>query len=116
MFRSAILREKFGSETIVNAAVQRIRHVTMTNPEPQVGQFYRHYKGGVYKIMDFVYEEKTARKMVVYQSASLFPMNRADLCSVKWARPLDTFFSEVNYEKSRFPRFILLNKYSGVRS
>ena len=56
-----------------------------------VGKTYRHFKGGMYKIIDIAVHSENASVLVIYQSVK-DP-------SLVWARPLDMFLSDVDKEK-----------------
>ena len=58
--------------------------------EKMVGKKYKHFKGGMYEVVDIAVHSETSELMVVYKSCS------QSLC---WVRPLDMFLSEVDKEK-----------------
>lgn len=61
-----------------------------------IGKTYRHFKGGLYKIVDIAVHSENAVVLVIYRSVK-------DPTLV-WARPLDMFLSDVdkeNYPLSR---------------
>lgn len=62
-----------------------------------VGKVYRHFKGGIYKIVDIVYSCKNLDLIIIYSSIRC-PEKR-------WARPYDEFFSDVSKEDYTGPRF-----------
>ena len=58
-----------------------------------MGSLYRHFKGGIYRILyDEVYDCTKCTRMVVYKSES---SNKI------WARPYDEFFEEL--DKNKYP-------------
>ena len=57
-----------------------------------IGGLYRHFKGGVYRVLDLALDATTMRDAVIYQ-------NIRD-CG-KWVRPLDEFLSAV--DKTKYP-------------
>lgn len=67
-------------------------------PEGQC-QWYRHYKGGVYKVLHIGRHSETEEWLVVYANA------KGDI----WIRPYGMFFEDVWKEGSRVPRFAIMN-------
>ena len=59
--------------------------------EIRQGQFYRHFKGGLYQVMAIATHSETNEKMVVYQALY------GDYGI--YVRPYDMFASEVDHEK-----------------
>ena len=59
--------------------------------EIRQGQFYRHFKGGLYQVMAIATHSETKEKMVVYQA--LYGDYGIYVC------PYDMFASEVDHEK-----------------
>ena len=59
--------------------------------EIRQGQFYRHFKGGLYQVMAIATHSETKEKMVVYQALY------GDYGI--YVRPYDMFASEVDHEK-----------------
>lgn len=59
--------------------------------EIRQGQFYRHFKGGIYQVMAIATHSETKEKMVVYQALY------GDYGI--YVRPYDMFASEVDHEK-----------------
>ena len=59
--------------------------------EIRQGQFYRHFKGGLYQVMAIATHSETKEKMVVYQALY------GDYGI--YVRPYDMFTSEVDHEK-----------------
>jgi len=70
--------------------------------ELRVGQRWRHYKGGVYRIMALAIVEATMRPVVVY---SLGDPARS------WTRPLDEFLGDAG----GVPRFVRVEEAEGDR-
>ena len=64
--------------------------------EITIGKIYRHYKGNIYKIINFAKHSETAENMIVYQS-----VENGDI----WVRPYD-MWNEIVDEKGTL-RFTL---------
>ena len=56
-----------------------------------IGKTYRHFKGGLYEVVDIAVQSENAGVLVIYKS-------KKDPTLV-WARPLDMFLSDVDKEK-----------------
>lgn len=68
-----------------------------------VGGIYKHFKGGVYKVLNIAVDtEDIYKKMVVYQ-------NIKDEKLV-WARPLEMFKELIEVDKKYIPRFELVGE------
>lgn len=64
----------------------------------RAGQFrgrYRHYKGGVYELVDFARHSETEEELVLYRSAA----------GELWVRPRSMFFETVEVDGAPVPRF-----------
>ena len=64
--------------------------------EIKIGHIYRHFKGNPYVVLDIVNDcesnnDENPKKIVIYQA--LYGER------IKWARPLESFASEVDHEK-----------------
>ena len=55
------------------------------------GKTYRHFKGGLYEIVDVAVHSENAGVLVIYKSKKN--------PTLVWARPLDMFLSDVDKEK-----------------
>lgn len=55
------------------------------------GSIFRHFKGGLYEVVDFAKHTETGEAMVVYRS-----LNEPEKT---WVRPADMFFSKVDRKK-----------------
>lgn len=56
---------------------------------PQPGQLYRHFKGGIYEIIEIAQHSETKESLVIY---------RGDLGI--WARPLSNFLEVLEYKEA----------------
>lgn len=55
---------------------------------------YKHFKGGVYEVMDLAFHTETEEPMVVYQDAD----------GIVFVRPYHKFFSTVDGSQRRFTK------------
>lgn len=59
---------------------------TQNNLDPihfvNIGGFYKHYKGTIYKVVDIAVHTETGEKLVLYQQC---------IDSTLWARPISSF-------------------------
>ncbi len=67
----------------------------------EIGQMYKHYKGGEYKILALAKHSESLEEMVVYQ-------NIQEPEKI-WARPLDLFLQPVEQDGKELVRFQLQN-------
>jgi len=80
----------------------------MTNNQPQVIKgTYKHFKGNLYRILDFAYHSETKEKYVVY--LALYDDFKV------YIRPFDMFFEDVERNGKIFPRFEYLDEYSNQK-
>ena len=63
--------------------------------EPTAGEFWQHFKGGVYRIVSLATVEATMEKVVVYSGST-----------GTWTRPLSEFLGNVSHDGYVGPRFI----------
>lgn len=56
-----------------------------------IGKTFRHFKGGLYEVVDIAVHSENAGVLVIYKS-------KKDPTLV-WARPLDMFLSDVDKDK-----------------
>ena len=68
----------------IQEALQNIR-------QEMIGQYYHHFKGGVYVVTDIAVHSECDEPIVIYK-------NFSDP-SLVWARPLSLFVSEVDHQK-----------------
>ena len=73
--------------------------------EIRQGQFYRHFKGGLYQVMAIATHSETKEKMVVYQALY------GDYGI--YVRPYDMFASEVDHEK--YPQVKQVYRFTQVQ-
>ena len=60
-------------------------------------KYYRHFKGGIYKLLGYAKDSETLEDMVVYQA--LYGERFI------WVRPKAMFFENVTRDGHAFPRF-----------
>ncbi|MBG9768283.1 DUF1653 domain-containing protein [Bacillus vallismortis] len=60
---------------------------------------FRHYKGGLYKVIGEVTHTETEEKLVTYE----------DLDGILWARPKEMFFGTVVIDGKEIKRFTKIN-------
>ena len=65
---------------------------------PKKGK-YRHYKGGLYEVIDTAIHSETEEEMVIYKN-----IDKPQL----WVRPMKMFMEYVEHEGERIPRFAYL--------
>ena len=70
---------------------RQIQQVLAKRYKDMIGKTYRHFKGGLYEVIDIAVHSENAGVLVIYKS-------KKDPALV-WARPLDMFLSDVNKEK-----------------
>ncbi|APD21305.1 MULTISPECIES: DUF1653 domain-containing protein [Bacillus subtilis group] len=64
-----------------------------------VNCFFKHYKGGLYKVIGEVIHTETEEKLVTYE----------DMNGILWARPKDMFFGTVVVDGKEVNRFTKIN-------
>ena len=60
-------------------------------------KYYRHFKGGLYKLIGLAKDSETLEEMVAYQALN----GERQM----WVRPMELFFEEVERDGKRMPRF-----------
>lgn len=68
----------------------------------QIGQFWRHYKGGIYKVIDKVIDCNTNEVVIIYDYSDLETFR-----VVRFCRPLSEWLSTTEDNQ---PRFSLVKK------
>ncbi len=68
------------------------------------GKYYRHFKGGEYKLLHIALDSETLRKTVVYQA--LYGERKI------WVRDYDMFFSTVVADGRQVARFTEIDRPS----
>ena len=69
-------------------------------PEIRPGQIWRHFKGGVYRVLYLAMHSETAEKLVIYTSD--------DGGDAVWARPAYMWLETVERDGKSQPRFELI--------
>ena len=80
-----------------------------TDPKLQQG-IYRHYKGGLYKVLGVCHHSESTEKMVLYQAlydSAGYPKKTL------WVRPLEMFLEEVEITGKLQPHFQFLGDRDG---
>ncbi len=62
-----------------------------------MADYYKHFKGGKYKLLGIAKDSETLEKMVVYQAL----YGEGEM----WVRPYDMFFGTVERDGKVMPRF-----------
>lgn len=70
---------------------------TLSEIEPVRERYFRHFKGGLYRLWHIVKDSETLRRLVVYQA--LYGQHGY------WVRPERMFFERITREGQIFPRF-----------
>jgi len=70
---------------------------------------YKHFKGGLYKVIAKAYHSETEEELVVYKA--LYESKKYGKDSV-WVRPLKMFLEDVEFEGKFVPRFKLVKEPS----
>lgn len=69
-------------------------------PERPEGR-YRHYKGGLYRVIGIARHSESREQLVVYVAET----DTAEM----WVRPASMFFEDIDIEGRRLPRFTRLD-------
>ncbi|WP_444559063.1 DUF1653 domain-containing protein [Bacillus stercoris] len=64
-----------------------------------IGFRFKHYKGGLYKVIGEAIHTETEEKLVTYE----------DMDGILWARPKDMFFGTVVVDGKEIKRFTKIN-------
>lgn len=75
---------------------------TLTERKPLRERYFRHFKGGQYRLWHIAKDSETLRRMVVYQAL----YGQRDY----WVRPEHMFFERITRDGHTFPRFAEINK------
>lgn len=70
-------------------------------------RYYRHFKGGIYKILGFAKDSETLEDLVVYQA--LYGER------LTWVRPKSMFFENITRDGKTFPRFEEISEDEAMR-
>ena len=67
-----------------------------------MADYYKHFKGGKYKLLDIAKDSETLEKMVVYQAL----YGEGEI----WVRPYEMFFETVERDGKVMPRFTKISE------
>lgn len=72
----------------------------MNNSERKlvINGVYRHFKGGIYNVLDIGYDSETHYPVVIYKCVIAAPGHEQNQGKT-WVRDLNMFLSEVDHEK-----------------
>lgn len=74
----------------------------------ELTKYYRHFKGGLYRFIAIAKDsEDPSRELVVYQA--MYGENGV------WVRPKEMFFSEVERDGYKGPRFIPISEEEAMK-
>ena len=71
-------------------------------------EYFRHFKGGLYKLVCIANDSETQEKMVVYQA-----LYGERLC---WVRPYEMFFGKVERDGKVMDRFTPITKEEALKT
>lgn len=66
---------------------------------PQAGSTYRHYKGGLYRVVAISLHSESLESLVIYETLYDNPKSKY------WARPLDMFVGSIEVDGKLVERF-----------
>ena len=69
-------------------------------------KYYRHFKGGVYRLVGIAKDSETLEEMVVYQA--MYGDRQM------WVRPMSMFFGKVDRDGKVFDRFTEISEQEAV--
>jgi|GEM_PF-4395871 len=73
---------------------------------PEIGAYYRHFNGDVYKVSDIVRHTETDEEMMVYHTVEMLSNGYISLANVRWTRPLSMWNEMVSDSNgNKVPRF-----------
>lgn len=67
---------------------------------------YRHYKGGLYEVVDIAEHSETNEKLVIYRSKETDKL---------WARPLPMFLETIEVKGQTMLRFTLIESLQALK-
>ena len=73
-----------------------------------MAEYFRHFKGGLYKLVCIANNSETQEKMVVYQA-----LYGEKLC---WVRPYEMFFGKVERDGKVMDRFTPITKEEALKT
>jgi Uncharacterized protein conserved in bacteria len=69
-------------------------------------KYYRHFKGGVYRLVGIAKDSETLEEMVVYQA--MYGDRQM------WVRPMSMFFGKVDRDGKVFDRFSEISEQEAI--
>jgi hypothetical protein len=73
-----------------------------------MAEYFRHFKGGLYKLVCIANDSETQEKMVVYQA-----LYGEKLC---WVRPYEMFFGKVERDGKVMDRFSPITEEEALKT
>jgi hypothetical protein len=73
-----------------------------------MAEYFRHFKGGLYKLVCIANDSETQEKMVVYQA-----LYGEKLC---WVRPYEMFFGKVERDGKVMDRFSSITEEEALKT
>nr|WP_136252628.1 DUF1653 domain-containing protein [Ningiella ruwaisensis] len=67
---------------------------------------YKHFKGGLYKVIDTVTHSETEQTLVLYKPLYDRTSDKANDDQGLWVRPIAMFKETVEHEGHKVPRFV----------
>lgn len=81
----------------------------MSDGKPQVGEVYRHYKGGIYSVVGRSIDEPTCKELVTYREYA-----KANVSNE--TRTVEDFLAEVEVAGVKQPRFKQISLQEAVQA
>jgi hypothetical protein len=75
--------------------------MSSSDEKPEVGEYYRHFKGNIYRVEDIAKHSETLEELVIYRG----PIQRNAERHL-WARPIAMWFDHIERDTYQGPRFV----------